>query len=423
MKLRDYQIDISKRGADILNRLNILCLAMEVRLGKTYTSLEVCSLVGATKVLFLTKKKAISSIQSDYDTMSPDFDITIINYESIHKLEDIMFDVVVCDESHTMSAFPKPSIRTRQIRKMLSINGAKLILMTGTITPESYSQIYHQFYVHPDNPFKFYKNFYAWSKDYVNVFQRKINSFMVNDYSKGIESKIMSSVSPYMISYTQKEAGFSTDIDEEILHVKMLDRTYSICDKLSKDLVVEGDREVILGDTPAKLMQKLHQIYSGTVKFESGNSMTLDKSKAIFIRDRFKGVKIGIFYKFKEELKCLQSVFGDSLTTDLDEFNSTDQSIALQIVSGREGISLRNAKYLVFYNIDFSAVSYWQARDRMTTMDRTFNKVFWIFSEGGIEGKIYKAVKKKKSYTINIFKKDYGRQKERDQEKDSDDDG
>ena len=184
MKLRDYQVDISKRGADILNRLNILCLAMEVRLGKTYTSLEVCSLVGATKVLFLTKKKAISSIQSDYDTMSPDFDITIINYESIHKLEDIMFDVVVCDESHTMSAFPKPSIRTRQIRKMLSINSAKLILMTGTITPESYSQIYHQFYVHPDNPFKFYKNFYAWSKDYVNVFQRKINSFMVNDYSK-----------------------------------------------------------------------------------------------------------------------------------------------------------------------------------------------------------------------------------------------
>jgi len=290
------------------------------------------------------------------------------------------------------------------------MNGAKLILMTGTITPESYSQIYHQFYVHPDNPFRFYKNFYAWAQDYVNVFQKKINSFMVNDYSRGIERKIMSSVSPYMISYTQKEAGFSTDIEEETLYVRMLDRTYAICDKLSKDLVVEGDKEVILGETPAKLMQKLHQLYSGTVKFESGNSMTIDKSKAMFIRDRFKGTKIGIFYKFKEELKCLQSVFGDSLTTDLDEFNSTDQSIALQIVSGREGISLRNAKYLVFYNIDFSAVSYWQARDRMTTMDRTFNKVFWIFSEGGIEDKIYKAVKRKKSYTTNIFKKDYDRQ-------------
>ena len=80
MRLRDYQVDISERGADILNRLNIVCLAMEVRLGKTYTSLEICRLVGATKVLFLTKKKAISSIRSDYDTMSPGFDITITNY-------------------------------------------------------------------------------------------------------------------------------------------------------------------------------------------------------------------------------------------------------------------------------------------------------------------------------------------------------
>jgi hypothetical protein len=288
-----------------------------------------------------------------------------------------------------MSAFPKPSIRTRQVRKMLSINNAKLILMTGTLTPESYSQIYHQFYVHPDNPFRSYKNFYAWSHDYVNVWQRKINSFMVNDYSRGIEDKIMGAVAPYVISFTQKEAGFSTDIEEEILYVKMQERTYQICDKLSKNLVVEGSEEVILGDTPAKLMQKLHQLYSGTVKFESGNSMAIDRTKAIFVRDKFKGSKIGIFYKFKEELKVLQSVFGDSLTT------------------------LRNAAHLVFYNIDFSAVSYWQARDRMTTMDRTFNKVYWIFSEGGIEDKIYTAVKKKKSYTVNIFKKDYEKNRDR----------
>jgi hypothetical protein len=44
----------------------------------------------------------------------------------------------------------------------------------------------------------------------------------------------------------------------------------------------------------------------------------------------------------------------------------------------------------------------------MTTMDRPDNQVFWIFSEGGIEDKIYKVVKSKKRYTTNIFKKDYG---------------
>jgi len=153
-------------------------------------------------------------------------------------------------------------------------------------------------------------------------------------------------------------------------------------------------------------MMKLHQLYSGTIKFESGNSTVLDLSKANFIKEKFKEKKIGIFYKFKEELNALIKVFGkDNLTTELKEFDTTGKSIALQIVSGREGISLRKADALVYYNIDFSATSYWQSRDRMTTKDRLESDVYWIFSKNGIEKDIYKAVSKKKDFTVNHFKK------------------
>jgi hypothetical protein len=196
-------------------------------------------------------------------------------------------------------------------------------------------------------------------------------------------------------------------IEEEVIRIKMKPMTYNIMDTLLDDRVVEGNNEVILGDTAAKLMQKVHQLCGGTIKFESGKSMVLDTTKAEFIKSHFATSKIGIFYVFKEELNALKQVYGDDLTTSIDEFNSTDKVIALQTVSGREGISLRNADYLVFYNIMHSAVSYWQARDRMTTIDRKFNKVYWIFTEGGIEDKIYKVVKSKKKYTSNVFKKDY----------------
>jgi hypothetical protein len=134
--------------------------------------------------------------------------------------------------------------------------------------------------------------------------------------------------------------------------------------------------------------------------------MVLDLSKAEFIKENFKGKKIGIFYKFKEELNALSQVFGaENLTTDLSVFESTDKNIALQIVSGREGISLKQADCLVYYNIDFSATSYWQSKDRMTTKDRLDNDVYWIFTKEGIENDIYKTVIKKKDYTINHFKK------------------
>src|SRR5690606_27011436 len=103
----------------------------------------------------------------------------------------------------------------------------------------------------------------------------------------------------------------------------------------------------------------------------------------------------------------LKEVFGDFLTDDLDDFNETNKHIALQIVAGSEGISLKEADYLVYYNIDFSAKNYWQSRDRLTTMDRKNNDVYWVFSVGGIEEKIYKSEMNKKRFTTNIFKKHY----------------
>ena len=404
MEFRDYQEDIIKKGSNVIAEHGFVYLAMEVRTGKTLTSLGIAKKIGAQQVLFITKKKAISSIEHDYQLLKPKFTLEIINYESLHKIEG-SFDLVVLDEAHSMGAFPKPSKRAKQVKIIILKNDPLVILLSGTPTPESYSQMYHQIYAIPRNPFRRFINFYRFCDEHVNVTQRPINGIYIKDYSKGLPS-IMDSMQPYFISYSQKEAGFQVKTNEHILHVKMSPLTYNLAKKLKKNLVVEGRNEVILADTPVKLMMKLHQIYSGTVKFESGASKILDYTKAQFIKEKFKDKKIGIFYKFKEEFKALKEIFQDNLTTELEEFINTNKSIALQIVSGREGISLRQADCLVYYNIDFSATSYWQSRDRMTTKDREKNEVYWIFSEGGIEDKIYKAVVKKKKYTTNIFKKD-----------------
>jgi hypothetical protein len=404
IKFRDYQKKIIVQGAEHLIKDGFVYLAMEVRTGKTLTSLGICNLLRDKKVLFVTKKKAISSIENDYDLLNAEFDITIINYESLHKITDRDFDTVILDEAHSMGAFPKPSKRAKQVKEILSKHKPKVILLSGTPTPESYSQMYHQVYGIHNNPFKDYVNFYKFSKKYVNVKQRKINGLYINDYHNGLQS-ILDDMKPHTIAYSQKEAGFKVDTREHILEVELEPISYKLTAQLKKTLVVEGKDEVILGDTPVKLMMKLHQLYSGTIKFESGNSKVIDYSKAQFIYDNFWGQKIGIFYKFKEELNALKEIYGDHLCTELSVFEDTDKSIALQIVSGREGISLRKADALVYYNIDFSATSYWQSRDRMTTKDRLESDVYWIFSKGGIEKDIYKAVSKKKDFTVNHFKK------------------
>jgi len=407
MEFREYQKKIIEDAYNVISVHRFVYLAMEVRTGKTLTSLGLAERLGCENVLFLTKKKAISSITSDYELICPaSFSLFTINYESIHKIPKLKWDMIILDEAHGMGAFPKPSNRAKQVKELIAGSNPYVCLLSGTPTPESYSQMYHQVYGIPTNPFSKYKNFYRFCDDHVNKTQKRINGFMINDYSGGKQS-INELMDLYMISYTQVQAGFESEIEEEIIKVPMRVNTYQMCSRLKKDLVIETDEdEVILADTGVKLMSKLHQMYSGTVKFESGNSAVLDTSKAEYIKWRFSDKKLGIFYKFKAELDALKQVFGDMICTDLEEFNTSEKHIALQIVSGREGISLRNADYIVFYNIDFSATSYWQARDRMTTKDRKYNKVFWIFSENGIESKVYRSVIQKKDYTLRHFRSD-----------------
>ena len=402
MKLRPYQEKLSAEAVEILKHKKIVYLAMEVRTGKTLTALNTAKLFVATNVLFLTKKKAISSIQWDFDNFGFDFDLTIINDESLHLVNGD-FDLIIHDEHHRFGAFPKPNKVAVLFKKRYS--HLPMIFLSGTPTPESHSQWFNQFWVSDYSPFKKYVNFYKWAVDYVDIKQRNIGYAVIKDYSTANETLIKRILQNYIITFTQAQAGFTTSVKEMVLECEMQPITKLIIDRLKKDLVVKNaEGQIILADTGVKLMQKVHQLSSGTCKFEDGTSKVIDNSKALFILDKFTGVKIAIFYKFKEEWNALKSVYGDNLTDSVEEFDNSDKCIALQIVSGREGISLKNAKYLVYYNIDFSATSYWQSRDRLTTMQRQSNEVFWIFSKGGIENDIYITVLKKKDYTLKIFK-------------------
>lgn len=406
-QLRNYQIRLALEGCEILQRKNIVYLAMEVRCGKTLTSLEIAKLYGAKKVLFLTKKRAIKSIKDDYNDFGYEFDLLVWNDESLHKILLTDFDLVIHDEHHRFGAFPKPNVTAKLFKE--KFGDLPMVFLSGTPTPESYSQWYHQFWVSNHSPFNDFKNFYKWADEYVDVKMRYLAHGQVKDYSNARKKDFWHRIRHYILTFTQIQAGFETQVHENVLYCDMDAITYKIVERLKRDFVVQNkEGQMILADTGVKLQQKLHQIYSGTCKFEDGSSKVIDLSKAIFIENYFKGHKIAIFYKFVEEWNALKNIFRDELTNDLEEFNTTNKHIALQIVSGSEGISLSKAKYLVYYNIDFSSKLYWQSRDRLTTMDRKANDVYWIFANDGIEDKIYKTVQLKKDYTNEIFKRDFG---------------
>jgi hypothetical protein len=417
MKLRPYQREIVERGSDILLSNSILYLAMEVRTGKTITAFSIAEKVKALNVLFVTRKKAMTSIERDFESVKFAFELDLINYESLHKLttDDIeAFDLVICDEAHCLGAFPLPSERTKQLREI--VGNRLLILLSGTPTPESWSQLYHQLSISAHTPWKQYRNFYAWAKDFVTVKKRYIYNREINDYTNADREKIEADTKHLFISFTQAEAGFEQMVEEEVIEVPMLNKTYIAADRLRKDKVLKTSEGMVVADTAVKVMSKLQQMYSGTVivdETESGESIAqvFDTTKAKHILFRLQGQKIAIFYKFKAEEMAIRSVFGTRVVDTPESFamSGNDAVYISQIQSGREGINLSSADCLVMYNIDFSAVSYWQARARLQSKDRTKPaKVYWVFAKDGIEAKIYERVKDKKDYTLHHFKRDFG---------------
>ena len=408
-KLRDYQIALAKKGLELLKKHGVCYYAVQVRCGKTLTALEVCKLYGAEKVLFLTKKKAIAGIEADYKNFEYTFDLKVTNYEQLGKFQ-FDFDMVICDESHCLGAYPKPSLRAKWLKSYVKNN--PVIYLSGTPTPEGYSQIYHQLWVNNNSPYRQYKNFYTWARDYVDVFQERRGIYMVNNYSRAKEERIKRDIAPIMLTYTQEAAGFNCPVTEHLLEV-VDEQLPVLIRRLFKERILPFPAGACVAETPAALMQKMHQLSGGSVICEDvinnlpvRKAQIISDSKAKFIKEYFQGKRIAIYYKFIAEKTIIKSQFPDATESPEEFLEGKSNTFISQVLSGREGITLRTADAIVFYSIDYSATSYFQARARLQDLRRdTPAEVYWIFLKGGIEKKVYQAVSAKIDFTYSYFRK------------------
>lgn len=409
MQLRLYQQEAAYSLVAILKHERIAYLRGEVRTGKTFTALETARRLGVRSCLIVTKKKAIASIEADRDALGLNGTVEVTNYEQLPKRIGRHYDLLIVDEAHGIGAYPKPSKRWYDLQ---GIHFKYLLLMSGTPSPESYSQLYHQFVLGP-TPWSKYRNFYDWAKSgYVNIGTKYVGTGQqVNDYSKADEARILADIKHLTVTITQQQAGFTTQIQEQVHQVQMKPRTYRLARRIMKDGVIgRPDCRSVLADTGAKAMSKLRQIYSGTVITEAHGAVIFDCSKAHYIHSTFAGRKIAILYCFNAEGDMLRKVFADTCTDSPETFNADPQATYIgQVQASREGVNLSTADDLIFIGIDYSALSYLQGRDRASYLGRDrANRVHFIFAARGIEQKVYAQVRDKQNYTTAHYAADRG---------------
>ena len=405
MELREYQKEAADKLYWLLARKQFAYLMGEVRTGKTLTALSLIERLGIQRCLLVTKKKAIPSIEKDAKALGLQDKVLIINYERLPKFAWTFWQLLIVDEAHSIGAYPKPSGRWKNLRKM---SYEKVLLMSGTASPESYSQLYHQMTLHRP-VWAQYKNFYEWAKKgYVDIGEKYIGTGQtVNDYSNANKELILRDIDPYVVRMTQEDAGFETKIDEAVRYVEMNETTYRLAQDIIDDGISELEGQTILADTGAKKLSKLKQLYCGTViPEESGKGIIFDRSKAEYIKQRYGNHKLAIMYCYEAERKMLYEAFPNA-TDSPEEFNANKDAVFIgQVRASREGVNLSSAMYLVFLGVDFAALSYLQARDRASFLGRdTPPRIRYIFAANGIESRVYRTVRKKENFTISHYNK------------------
>ena len=255
MELYEHQEELINQAKPILRKYKLVYIAAETRTGKTLAAIHLLK-DDFKKILVVTKKKAISSWNSDIK-LSKVKNFDVINYESIHKMDSKEYDVIVLDEAHSIGSYPKPSQRAKQLKEMAK--DKSIVYLSATPSAETYSQIFHQLWVSSFTPFE-EKSFYQWYKNYGEDDSIFINGMFIKQYKASHGEMIMDMVNHLIVTMTKEKANFDVFVNERIHQVEVDEDYLSALEYFKSNRIITIDENEIVAETSASALNKLHQL-------------------------------------------------------------------------------------------------------------------------------------------------------------------
>ena len=401
MELYEHQEELINQAKPILRKYKLVYIAAETRTGKTLAAIHLLK-DDFKKILVVTKKKAISSWNSDIK-LSKVKNFDVINYESIHKMDSKEYDVIVLDEAHSIGSYPKPSQRAKQLKEMAK--DKSIVYLSATPSAETYSQIFHQLWVSSFTPFE-EKSFYQWYKNYGEDDSIFINGMFIKQYKASHGEMIMDMVNHLIVTMTKEKANFDVFVNERIHQVEVNENYLNALDYFRNNRIITIDGNEIVAETSASALNKLHQLNGGTIKVNDKLSLIVSHHKVNYIKENLgNDEKIVILCNYIKERDLLLTRLANS-TDEVEEFkNGSFKYFIGHIKTFSEGVDFSYADSMVIYSLNFSATTYLQSKERLANKKRVKPiVVHYLFTKGGIDEYIYQAVSNKMNFTNSYYK-------------------
>ena len=401
MELYEHQEELINQAKPILRKYKLVYIAAETRTGKTLAAIHLLK-DDFKKILVVTKKKAISSWNSDIK-LSKVKNFDVINYESIHKMDSKEYDVIVLDEAHSIGSYPKPSQRAKQLKEMAK--DKSIVYLSATPSAETYSQIFHQLWVSSFTPFE-EKSFYQWYKNYGEDDSIFINGMFIKQYKASHGEMIMDMVNHLIVTMTKEKANFDVFVNERIHQVEVNENYLNALDYFRNNRIITIDGNEIVAETSASALNKLHQLNGGTIKVNDKLSLIVSHHKVNYIKENLgNDEKIVILCNYIKERDLLLTRLANS-TDEVEEFkNGSFKYFIGHIKTFSEGVDFSYADSMIIYSLNFSATTYLQSKERLANKKRVKPiVVHYLFTKGGIDEYIYQAVSNKMNFTNSYYK-------------------
>lgn len=249
MELYKHQEEVIIKAKPILEKYKMVYIAAETRTGKSLAAIHLLK-DDFKKILVVTKKKAISSWNSDIK-LSKVNNFEVINYESIHKLKENDYDVIVLDEAHSIGSFPKPSERAKQLKEIAK--DKYIVYLSATPSAETFSQIYHQLWISSFTPFE-EKSFYQWYKNYGVDDSIFINGMFIKQYKASSEEMIMKKINHLIVTMTKEKANFDVFVNERLHQVEVNQNYLNTLNYFYNHRVINIDEYEIVAESSASAL-------------------------------------------------------------------------------------------------------------------------------------------------------------------------
>ena len=391
----DYQTKIAEQALDKLRLYGMVYLAMEERTGKTLTSLLVAENSKANNILVLTKKKALDGWFDTLTKWDHSKNFIVTNYHQANKLKD-KFDLVILDEAHSyLAAYPKLGKIWKDVAAITLKQELPIIYLSATPYAQGPQQLYHQFKLCIYSPWRKYKTFYQWFKDYGIPSKVRTPYGLKETYSVVDERKVLADVSSLFIKYSRKDLGFEFEPTDKLHYVDLDEWTRQLYNKLLKDQYTTYDDYEIVCDNPIKLRTTLHQIEGGALKIDDKYIELPNKEKINYILNTWGDTEnLCIMYNYVGEGLKLQRYF--------------KKAKLLQATSYAEGVDLHHVDNLVIYSQDFSTARFTQRRARQCNINRKKPiVVHFLLVKKAISEQVYKVVSlNKQNFVDSLFQRE-----------------